>query len=63
MKALSYRSVAYSNDSGATYSAYEDIMSASGTKPAEAFDKVNGSGSLPLFASDLTVDFSPRGRM
>jgi hypothetical protein len=57
-KALSNRSIAYPNDSDATYSAYEDILSASGTKLAEAFDKENGFGSLTLFAYDLTVDSS-----
>jgi len=47
--------IAYANVTGQTYSSYENIYNSAGTRVAEAFDNLNGSGSLTLHGNGLTV--------
>jgi hypothetical protein len=47
--------ISYTNITGKTYSSYENIYNAAGTKVAEAIANTNGTGSLFLYGNGLTV--------
>ncbi len=47
--------IAYFDVTGQTYSSYEDIYNTAGTLVADAQDNVDGSGSLLLYTSGLTI--------
>ena len=47
--------IAYFDVTGQTYSSYEDIYNSAGTLAADAQDNADGSGSLFLYASGLTI--------